>query len=117
MFVKHMDDVEAVNVPQGEGVTRQILISPEEGPNFAMRRFIIQPGGYMPNHTNSVEHEQLVLNGQAEVGMEDKVFKVKKDDVVLIPAGVPHYYKNTGDVPFEFLCLVPNKEDVVKVVE
>ncbi|OQY27140.1 MAG: cupin, partial [Anaerolineaceae bacterium 4572_5.1] len=36
----------------GKGVSRQILISPEEAPNFAMRRFIMQPGGGMPNHTN-----------------------------------------------------------------
>ena len=117
MFVKHSNDIEANVVKAGKDVTMQVLISPEEGPNFAMRRFVIQPGGSMPNHTNQVEHEQYVLNGQADVGMDEKVFKVKKGDVVLIPADVPHWYTNTGGDSFEFLCMVPNKPDTVTVLE
>ncbi|MGD2162228.1 MAG: cupin domain-containing protein [Anaerolineales bacterium] len=104
-------------VKAGEGVTKQVLISAEEGPNFAMRRFTIQPGGGMPNHTNQVEHEQYVLRGKAEIGIGDEVFQVKKDDVVFIPAEVPHWYKNSGDEPFEFLCMVPNKPDETKILE
>ena len=117
MFVKHSDEVAVSEVTQGNGVTRQVFISAEEAPNFAMRRFTIQPGGSMPNHTNLVEHEQFVLRGQADVGMNDEVFKVKKGDVVFIPADIPHWYMNTGDEPFEFLCLVPNKEDVTTILE
>ena len=117
MFVKHSDEVEVSEVTQGKDVTRQVFISAEEAPNFAMRRFTIQPGGSMPNHTNLVEHEQFVLRGQADVGMHDTVFKVKKGDVVFIPADVPHWYTNTGDEPFEFLCMVPNKEDVTTILE
>ena len=116
MPVKHLNNIpiEAMNV--GKGVSRQILISPEEAPNFAMRRFIMQPGGGMPNHTNSVEHEQFVLRGHARIGIGDEVFEVKASDVVFIPAGAPHWYKNIGDEPFEFLCLVPNEDDVVEVL-
>ena len=117
MFVKHSSDVEVIDVPQGTGVSRQVFISAEEAPNFAMRRFMIQPGGSMPKHTNLVEHEQFVLRGQADVGMNDTVLKVQKGDVVFIPADVPHWYRNTGDEPFEFLCLVPNKEDVTTILE
>ena len=117
MFVKHSDEVERSVVPQGEGVSKQVFISADEAPNFAMRRFTINPGGSMPNHTNQVEHEQFVLRGQADIGMQDQVFKVKKGDVVFIPADVPHWYTNTGDEPFEFLCLVPNKDDVTTILE
>jgi quercetin dioxygenase-like cupin family protein len=117
MSVKHTQDIDTSPVAAGSGVTMQMLISLDEGPNFAMRRFVIRPGGGMPNHTNQVEHEQYVLNGSAEVGIGEEIFKVLKGDVVFIPAQVPHWYKNPGDTPFEFLCLVPNKADFTIILE
>jgi quercetin dioxygenase-like cupin family protein len=117
MSVKHTHNVEAKTVSAGTDVTMQVLISAEEGPHFAMRRFVIQPGGGMPNHTNQVEHEQYVLNGQARIGIGDEVFEVKAGDVVFIPAEVPHWYANTGDEAFEFLCLVPNQPDAITIVD
>ena len=117
MSVKHTHEVEPKVVQAGTGTTIQVLISPEEGPNFAMRKFVIQPGGGMPNHTNLVEHEQYVLNGKATIGIGDETFEVKQGNVVLIPADIPHWYNNTGDEPFEFLCMVPNKADTITILD
>lgn len=116
MFVKKMQDIPRELVTAGEKTQRQVLISSEEGPNFAMRRFIIEPGGSMPSHTNKIEHEQLVLRGQAEIGIGEHTFNVKKDNVVFIPAGMVHWYRNSGDEPFEFLCMVPNQEDRIEII-
>lgn len=117
MFVKQINQFAKEEVKAGTKTTRQVLISSQEAPNFAMRKFSIEAGGEMPLHTNSVEHEQLVLGGNAHVVIGEKSYEVKKDDVVFIPAGVPHSYKTIGEVPFEFLCLVPNKEDIIKIVD
>ncbi len=117
MIIKTIQDIPKEKVGVGESTYKQVLIGPDEGPHFAMRRFIIEPGGFMPKHTNTVEHEQLILNGEAEVGSGDKVYTVKKGQVVLIPAGEPHWYKTVGDEPFEFLCLVPNLEDRIDLIE
>jgi quercetin dioxygenase-like cupin family protein len=117
MSVKQAEAVATNVVSTGSGVSIQLLISAEEGPNFAMRRFTIEPGGSMPNHTNQVEHEQYVLNGSAEIGIAGEVFKVNPGDVVFIPAQTPHWYKNTGDSPFVFLCLIPNKPDFTTILE
>lgn len=117
MFVKHADDVKQENVSAGEGTTRQVLISSEEGPHFALRRFIMQPGGGMPRHTNTVEHEQYVLRGHARIGIGDQVMEVKADDVVFIPAGTPHWYEALPGDPFEFLCIVPNLPDQIEVLK
>ncbi|NOY99772.1 MAG: cupin domain-containing protein [Chloroflexi bacterium] len=117
MPVKKISAVQPQVVKAGTKTTIQVLISPEEGPNFAMRRFVMQPGGSMPKHTNLVEHEQLVLNGRARIGIGDEVYEVEKDNVVFIPAGVPHWYQTIGDEPFEFLCMVPNKPDEVVILE
>jgi quercetin dioxygenase-like cupin family protein len=117
MSVKHSEDVEAKNVAAGKDTTIQVLISSQEGPNFALRKFCMRKGGGMPRHTNTVEHEQYVLRGQARIGIGEQIHEVKQGDVVFIPEGAIHYYENTGDEPFEFLCIIPNKEDKITIVD
>jgi len=116
MSVKHIADVEAKNVTAGLDTTIQVLISAQEGPNFALRKFSMKPGGGMPMHTNTVEHEQYVLRGCARIGIAGEDYEVKAGDVVYIPEGAPHYYQNIGDEPFEFLCIIPNKPDEIKII-
>jgi quercetin dioxygenase-like cupin family protein len=110
-------DIPGTVVPAGVGTSMQMLLSPEITPNFAMRCFTIAPGGSMPNHTNSVEHEQYILQGAAEVSLGGEVRQVNAGDVVFIPAGMPHWYRTLGDVPFRFLCLVPNNPDTIELVK
>jgi quercetin dioxygenase-like cupin family protein len=116
MAVRHVSDVPAEPVKAGTGTTRQVLIGPEEGPHFAMRRFIMEPGGGMPPHTNTVEHEQYVLRGRATIGIGQDEREVRQGDVVYIPAGTPHWYKAHAGEPFEFLCMVPNLPDKIDIV-
>jgi len=105
--VKRAEDVERSIVTGGKATQMQMLIGPEDGvPNFVMRRFIMDEGGGMPTHTNETEHEQYVLRGRAEVGIDNEIHEVRAGDVVFIPAGMPHYYK-VLDAPFEFLCMIP----------
>jgi quercetin dioxygenase-like cupin family protein len=117
MSVKHVNDVHAQAVKAGELTSMQVLIPAQEGPHFAMRRFVMEPGGGMPNHTNTVEHEQYVLRGHAMIGIGDEQFEVRAGNVVHIPAGVPHWYRNTGEENFEFLCMIPNLPDEIRLVE
>jgi len=117
MSVKHAQDVEAQVVKAGDKTTIQVLISSQEGPNFALRRFVMEPGGGMPEHTNTVEHEQYVLRGHASIGIGEETFDVRAGDVVFIPQGVPHWYQNVGEENFEFLCVIPNKEDRITLLD
>ena len=117
MFHKNANEVPTEPVRAGSGTVRQVLIGPDEGPNFSMRRFTMEPGGGMPNHTNKVEHEQYVLGGAARIGLGDDVIEVTKGDVIFIPAGVPHWYESLGPEDFEFLCVVPNGPDEIRMVE
>jgi quercetin dioxygenase-like cupin family protein len=114
MPVKHSAEVPSQPVKAGDNTNIQVLL---QGPNFAMRRFVMGPGGGMPNHTNTVEHEQYVLRGRARIGIGDETFDVQPGDVVFIPEGVPHWYQNVGEEDFEFLCMIPNKEDEIKIVD
>ena len=118
MTVRHADSVPAEDVSAGTATKRQVLIGPDEGPNFAMRRFIMEPGGGMPMHTNEVEHEQYVLRGSARIRIGGEEHHVRAGDVVYIPGGVAHSYDaDEGDEPFEFLCVVPNRPDRIRLVD
>ena len=64
MPVRKISDIPLEEVKAGKGTRRQILIDAKEAPNFALRRFVMDPGGGIPNHTNTVEHEQYVLGGR-----------------------------------------------------
>jgi quercetin dioxygenase-like cupin family protein len=116
MSLKRVDDVPRETVAAGKGTAKQVLIGPDEGPNFSLRRFIMEPGGGIPNHTNTVEHEQYVLRGRARVGLGDRVVDVRAGDVVYIAAGTPHWYQVQGNETFEFLCVVPNLPDKMEMV-
>jgi quercetin dioxygenase-like cupin family protein len=116
MTVKHIKNIPLEALTAGSGASRQVLIGSEEGPNFAMRRFVMEAGGGIPAHTNTVEHEQYVLRGRARIGIGEEEFDVETGSVVFIPAGVPHWYRVEGDEPFEFICVVPNLPDEMEIV-
>ncbi len=116
-MVRAAGDVAFRPVASGKAAEMQVLIGPEEGaPHFAMRRFRMEAGGGMPLHTNEVEHEQYVLRGRARVTTGAAVHEVTAGTVLFIPAGVPHSYQ-VIEAPFEFLCLVPNQRDEIKIVQ
>jgi len=107
MTVKHTHAIQGKSVAAGRDTIIQVLISAQEGPNFAMRKFSMQPGGGMPRHTNTVEHEQYVLRGQASITIGDETHQVQTGDVVFIPPGpdYPHQIINTSDAPLHYLSI------------
>jgi quercetin dioxygenase-like cupin family protein len=114
-IVKRAEQVPASPVAAGTATVTRVLLGAADGmPHFAMRRFTMQAGGGMPMHTNSVEHEQYVLCGRALVTVEGARHEVSPGAVLYIPAGAPHSYE-VLEAPFEFLCLVPNLPDEIKL--
>lgn len=117
MFLhKRIDEIEPKKQNAGRGVSMKMLLSAEESPNFAMRNFIIEAGGYMPLHTNTVEHEQYVLGGKANVRIGGSSIEAKAGDILFIPAGTAHSYEVVGDEAYSFLCLVPKQEDKIEIL-
>lgn len=114
--VRTAREIPASRVNAGVATQMQVLVGPGEGaPNFVLRRFIMGTGGGMPKHTNEVEHEQYVLRGRARITIGDDVHVVGPDHTLFIPAGAPHSYE-VVEAPFEFLCVVPNRPDQVRIV-
>ena len=115
-MIKNIKECKFSPLPAGVGGSMSVLIGDDRAPNFMMRKFILKSKGSMPLHTNSVEHEQYVLKGSAKVVIGDVVKIVNKNDILFIPAGIPHSYDVLGDEDYEFLCLVPNQEDEIKIL-
>lgn len=116
-IVKHSASVQVRTIPVGTDASTQVLLGADDGmPNFSMRKFSMQEGGGMPLHTNTVEHEQYVLRGHARIRIGDEDHEVGPEDVVYIPAGIPHSY-HVLQGPFEFLCMVPNLPDTLELLD
>lgn len=116
--VKRGADLDPAEVDAGEGMSKAVILDESDAtPHFAMRRFELAPGAHVPNHTNEVEHEQYVLAGEYTVGLDGEEHSVRAGDALLIPAGVPHWYRNDGDEPGAFICVVPNGDDTIHVLD
>lgn len=131
--VRRADEVEYESVDAADGLAKGVLVGEEQGaPNFAMRRFTLDAGAEVPTHTNEVEHEQYVLAGEYTVGIrevsetphgggeaagEGEEYEVSAGDSLLIPAGAEHWYRNDGDEQGAFICVVPNGDDEIRLVE
>ena len=81
-YVRKKGTRESLEVSAGQGTTMQVLISSEEAPNFAFRKFVMEPHGGMPRHTNLVEHEQYILKGSGLVEIDDEMFEVSEGDSI-----------------------------------
>ena len=116
--VQRAEDIEYEPVDAADGLEKGVLVDEDRGaPNFAIRRFTLEPGGRVPKHTNEIEHEQYVLSGEYVVGIEDEEHVVSAGDSLLIPAGTVHWYRNEGSEEGAFICAVPNGDDAIELIQ
>jgi quercetin dioxygenase-like cupin family protein len=116
--IRRAEDIEYESVGAADGMEKGVLVGEAHGaPNLAIRRFTLAPGGSVPKHTNKIEHEQYVLEGEYVVGIDDTEHTVSAGDALHIPAGVVHWYRNEGDQEGAFLCAVPTGDDEITLVD
>ena len=102
-------EVQKVDMEGAAGCTVRWLVGEKDGaPTFAMRQFEVEQGGYTPRHHHPYEHEVFVLEGEGVVFEGEQQHALKQGDVVLVKPDEVHQFRNTGDAPMKFLCLIPN---------
>ncbi len=64
---------------------------------------ILTPGGQRGKlHKHSMaDNVYIVRSGEGELIVENKVYTIRKDQIVFIPAGTKHSLSNLSDQPFE----------------
>lgn len=99
-------------VAKARGASMAVLLGPnDEVPHFVTRRFILEPGGRIPEHRHpEIEHEQVVVRGEMVIGLDGVERTVRAGDAIFIPAGCAHWYENRGTETVEFLCVVPKTD-------
>ena len=108
--VMHQSEVQAQKVEMEgvENVTIQWLITEEQGAkNFAMRRFVIGPGGHTPLHKHDWEHEVYVESGNGSVKIGELEHPLKSGSFVFVPGEIMHCFSSEHGMIF--LCMIPHK--------
>ena len=114
MLIRNIDDVQTTPVQMAgvQGAQMAIMCGREHGaPNFALRQFKVEPGGFTPRHSHDYEHEVFIVSGSGTVLLEGRERPVRAGDVIMVPANEEHQFKAAppdAKAPgLRFLCLVP----------
>lgn len=99
-----------VNLDGAKGAMRQVPIGKADGaPNFSIRVFTVEPGGHTPHHSHESEHLNYVLEGEG-IAMEGETERpISQGDFILVKPHEKHQYRNNGDTPLVFMCMVPSQ--------
>ena len=102
-----------------KGATGKIMIGRDDGAeHFVFRYFRIEPGGHSTlNDYHAHDHGVMVLHGRALLSLGEEQFELGPFDVVYIQPWEYHHLAALGDEPMGFLCVIPNKEMLVKLQE
>jgi quercetin dioxygenase-like cupin family protein len=105
-------------MPGAVGCKVRWLVSQDDGaPNFAMRQFEVAPGGHTPKHSHPYEHEVYILEGEGVAVEGDHEHPLRAGDVIFVRPGEIHQFRNDGQAPLKFLCLVPNEASKLPVTQ
>ena len=80
------------------GIRGQFLASKDLGArDVSLLANTVDPGAAVPLHTHTVEETMLVLEGTVWVRVGSERHVVGPANTVIIPAGTPHAWGNSGD--------------------
>lgn len=87
-------------VDRGGGVRTVHLCTPERGAeSFTNGITALDPGAEVPLHFHNCDESVLVLEGAAAFDFDGESRDLGAGDITLVPAGVPHRFRNVGPGP------------------
>jgi len=99
-------------------MTRQNLGKPSDsegsiviGDHVTLNRSVAAPGKLARPHSHGCEQMINVVQGMAWFRVGDEEKEVAAGDVIHIPKGAVHEFRNTGDVEFVYLSFKNKSED------
>lgn len=111
MIIKQLENVPILEPAGYAGVKKQVVLGPEDGSEeIVLRYFRLAPGGASPYHTHDWPHLVKVEAGTGvTVDVDGNETPIKAGDFIFVPEDEKHQFRNTGDGPFEFICIVPRR--------
>ncbi|MHA2353218.1 MAG: cupin domain-containing protein [Candidatus Thorarchaeota archaeon] len=100
------EEYEIYDHPGMQNVKRRRFLNPENSSkNFALRAYIIEPGGHTSYDTHPHEHGVYMLSGEATVKVGAEELLLQPGDVLHISGNEPHQFFNRGSEYVKFLCV------------
>ena len=95
------------------GVTKRTIFGAENGmwEDYVMRHFTLPAGESIPLHTHDWDHLVISLEGHGSVEVEGEVYDLPSGSWARVKGGRVHSFKNNGEAPFVFICIVPTHGD------
>jgi quercetin dioxygenase-like cupin family protein len=116
MIVKNINEIKGYDVKEAygsnaKGVTIRWISERRTGGeeymhHFALRYFVIEPGGYLAPHKHPWEQEIAIVKGMLVATAEGKSVEAKPGDVLYFAANEEHGFKAIGNEPCEFYCVI-----------
>ena len=85
-----------------------MLTAGDGAPNYAMRLFEVEPGGYTPRHRHEWEHEVYIIGGGGHVIAGGEETRIEQDDFIFIEPSELHQFR-AGEDGLSMICVVPNE--------
>jgi quercetin dioxygenase-like cupin family protein len=110
MFIERRDTMQVHDIDtwdaqeMGGGLSVTFPFSSATGcADTAAVYMVFEPGGALPEHTDSAEEWLLVLEGTVEATVGEETGILEEGQLALVPALVPHSARNVGDGPARIL--------------
>ena len=88
------------------GVGCVCLSGTDTGGAYCLLEVSVAPGISVPRHTHTREDEAyLVLTGELEVTVGEKIHVLRPGDSLLAPRDIPHEVRNSGSIENHFLLM------------
>ncbi len=100
MYISHIDEISSKRIENEvtSGVTKQVLVSPEQGwGDYVMRRFVLDAGGYAPKHSHPWPHIVYVLEGEGVLFFEGEEHPLSGGSVSYVPSDTLHQIRALSD--------------------
>lgn len=85
--------------------------------NLAVIAEKIGIGDRVPLHRHTIDEVVFYLSGEVEVILGEESHAVRAGDIMVIPAGVAHAQRNTGDAAAEIRAVFPSARLDVEYLE
>lgn len=105
-------------MPAGDhkGIEKRVVFGPGLfWDSHVARYFSVDAGEGSPFHQHDWPHFVLFLSGSGEALIMGKKHTVGEGSWAYVPSNTEHYFKNTGEKPLRFICIVPRKGDPFEV--
>lgn len=94
-----------------KSVTRRVLFDAETGQGVQVRYFEVGVGGHTTLEKHEHTHNVIPIRGSGACLVGRELFGLANNDLVHIPSWAWHQFRNTGDEPFGFVCMVSVDRD------